>query len=99
MDEKWKTIIRCPKYEISNHAEVRNKKSKKYIDPIYSRKLDDHVINLQTSNGDYQTFSLKRLVCETFHGGPHDEYDVLNTDGDLNNMHANNLQWIFKKGE
>ena len=98
MEETWVKIEKCPRYEISNEAEVRHSITKRTTAPYLIRREDDLKIRLAGDDNKYHTYSLKRLVAEAFHGGPHDNCDVECIDGNLDNIYADNLTWT-EKGE
>lgn len=97
MEEIWKRNDMYPKYEISNYGEVRNIRSKYSVDPIYSHREDEMKVYLCTKRNRYKMVSLKRLIAETFNGGPHDDCDVIQADGDFYNFHADNLAWVKRR--
>jgi len=97
MNEIWKQHESYPKYEISNYGEVRNKRFHRLIEPIYSRKDDDMQVYLCNTHNKYVYVSLKRLVAETFNGGPHDDCEVIKLDDDFYNHHSDNLAWVKKE--
>lgn len=97
MKEIWKRNERYPKYEISNCGEVRTVRRKHYAEPIYNDKADEMKVLICNKKGKYVYVSLKQLIAETFNGGPHDDCDVVQADGDFYNIHADNLVWVKRR--
>lgn len=89
----WKTIQNEQAYEVSTDGRVRNKETK-------------HVKSLRKSGKGYlrvtlypsgKTYSVHRLVAETFLNKPDGMNSVNHKDGNKENNNLSNLEWCTPK--
>ena len=94
MEEKWLRNKRYPAYEISEDCIIRNINRDTYgPNREYDVKRNILTSDLINNIGVYEKVSLPRLMAETFRGGPHDEYEVIQLDGDIYNLNIDNIAW------
>ena len=96
MEEQWLRNNRYPGYEISEYGEIRriSKQGRSYgPDYNYDHKRNILTSDLRNNIGVTRKVSLPRLMAETFHGGPHDDREVIQLDGDIYNLNASNIAW------
>lgn len=100
-DEVWKTLDNFKNYEISSFGNIKNKITKRILNPgIKSGYL---CINLTNDNGDRKYCKMHRLVALTFIPNPlnketvnHKDHNKLNnnlSDGNKENACKWNLEW------
>lgn len=95
MDEEWASLepLGFPRYQISNHGEVRN-----YMDKSIRVTPNTNGIMrvglMKPEEGKQVTVSLTRLVARMFVQGRSATFDTpLQLDGDKKNCRADNLMW------
>lgn len=77
-------------YSISDLGEVRNDKTGKFLKIANGR--------VQTTiNGKHKSFSMGKIVAETFLENPNNCEYAYHKDGDKNNNKVENLEWISKE--
>lgn len=92
--EHWKDIPDFDKYEISDHGNVRNKRTK-------------HILKTQIGNSGYTNVALfakdktirkniHRLVAENFISNPNELPAVNHMDGNKRNNASTNLEWCTR---
>lgn len=84
--EEWKPAPGCPAYEVSNHGNIRNGKTKRTL----SSKQADITVRV---GGQYVTRSLARLVAQAFIPNPDNLPEVHNISGDRVDRRVENLRW------
>jgi hypothetical protein len=90
--EVWKDIPNYDNYEISNLANVRNKKTK-YL--FQSKSPKQRYIQISLSkNNKIKSYALHRLVAEVFVPNPENKLYVNHIDGNKRNNNADNLEWV-----
>jgi hypothetical protein len=92
MIEVFYTIYGFDKYEISNLARIRNKKTKRFLKPKKDKDGYLH-LGLYTKNGDRLFRRVHRLVAETFIINPFGKPYVDHFDGKVSNNNLENLRW------
>lgn len=100
MKEKWKTIKNFPDYEISNHGNVRSKRTKGktvYLKLGYHYKGYRIVFLYREKNKDYKCF-VHRLVAEMFIENIEEHPIVNHKDLNKANNHISNLEWVDDSG-
>lgn len=92
MDEEWRVIEEFPNYLISDHGQVMNKETGRFIKESITRS---RIVKVGLVGGDRQyTRSLTKLVAETFVSGRSDVFNTpIQLDGDPRNNYADNLVW------
>lgn len=92
-EERWRTILEFPKYEISNRGNIYNTKSR--ITMRTSRSNYGHTkITLTDYDGQRYTRSVALLVAQAFVAPPNYLADhLILLDGNFGNVNANNLAW------
>ena len=94
MEERWAKNDRYPVYKISNSGSIQNINSERRgPDRIYDPKRNILTSNLINNMGEIEKVSLPRLMAETFRGGPHDDCEVVQLDGDIYNLNIDNIAW------
>jgi hypothetical protein len=92
--EIWKTITQHPKYEISNHGQVRTKATGFIRKPTRQNK---HDLKVGVRKDGKLTFILTaRTVLSVFHSEPDTGMVVFHRDGDRSNNHVGNLSWVSR---
>lgn len=91
---EWKSITDYPKYEVSNHGGIRNKKTKKLLKARingygYGR------VTLYNQDGASDK-SVHRIVAQEFCDGYENGLDVNHIDGCKANNRADNLEWCTR---
>lgn len=89
-NEKWKTVAKRPKYEVSNLGRVRNKATGE-IKAIRRGKTGYCITDLK--NGKKMTAYIHRLVAEAFVPNPGHLPCVNHKDENKANNTAENLEW------
>lgn len=106
--EIWKEIQNSNYYAISNIGNVKRLEHKKWCIPnksfsIYKEKLlissncntkKYWRVKINYKNGKGVMESIHRLVAKTFIANPNNLPQVNHINGDKNNNHVNNLEWI-----
>lgn len=94
--EIWKIFLDSPFYQISNFGNIR-KLSKKNVS-IYETKEGYTSVNYYDTDGKRIRTTLSKLMCRVFYRNPpSDKYKAICIDGNRNNNHISNLQWIHEK--
>jgi len=91
--EVWKDILNYNNYEVSTFGNVRNKKTGRILKP--ANRGGYFVVGL--SNKLTKTFSIHRLVAETFIENPKNKLQVNHKDKNGLNNHLSNLEWNTPK--
>lgn len=97
----FKDVPSYETYEINLFGEIRNKVSGKFLKPmtmatsrLKRKPFVYHRVTL-CKNGVPKKFSVSRLVAYTFIGEPTSLcHEVNHKDGDRNNNHVSNLEWV-----
>jgi len=94
--EKWIKIKNYPKYMISNLGRVWSEYTKKYIKPhLRSKDKGKAYLKVSLYNIDgTKTFSMHRLLAETFIPNPDNKCCINHKDGNKTNNHLANLEWV-----
>lgn len=92
-EERWRTILEFPKYEISNRGNIYNTWKRSLMRT--SRSNFGHTkITLTDYDGTRHTRSVALMVAQAFVAPPNFMCDYLMLlDGDLSNVDADNLVW------
>lgn len=62
MEEKWKTIVFAPKYEVSNMGNIRNAKTKRVLKPVKSKSHKQMQIYLYVGWYAHCQFTISQIV-------------------------------------
>lgn len=90
----WADIPNFPKYEVSDTGLIRNKKNKKILAMSKSKKFTTYLRVTLFKDGVRYYKQLHRLVAEAFISNPENKPQVDHIDGNGENNHVNNLQWV-----
>lgn len=96
MEEIWKTIPGCPRFEASNLGQIRGADPRTGTKTIRKQFIGSHgylMVNVQTGCGRRKTETVHSLICLTFAGDRPPNYDCCHKDGDRFNNRADNLRW------
>ena len=95
--EEYKTINNFPKYEVSNHGNVRNIKTQKVLKPQVVKSRYDYVAYNVTLFNDSSKKGIKplihRLVAIHFLPNPENKPIIDHIDRNTANNHVSNLRW------
>ena len=92
--EEYRPIKDYPNYEVSNHGNVRNIKSRNIFTPVINRY--GYKCFVLRKDGTQKTFKIHRIVAETFLENPNNESFVDHLDGNKQNNNANNLRYVSR---
>lgn len=104
LNEIWKDITEYPNYQISNLGNVRNIKTHRIMQPLYSK--DGYQFIMLCKDGKTKNFRINRLVAEAFipipqtyldKGFTKETLDIDHVDFDRTNNFSTNLQWLTHK--
>ncbi|MFF6951838.1 HNH endonuclease [Streptomyces iakyrus] len=92
MNEKWRAMERCPKYEVSNTGSVRHRIRRKRV-KFFTTKKGYQLVSLGSGDGQ-KTFRVHRLVAEAFIPNPLKKPQVNHIDANPSNNIVDNLEWV-----
>lgn len=94
--ENWKVIKDRPKYEVSDHGRVRNRKTGRVLSPDMYKHKGYEFVGLCGENDRKMKF-VHRLVAEAFiDNDDPDCIEVNHIDGNKRNNHVDNLEWVTR---
>ena len=98
MKEIWERLIYHGNdygdyYEVSNHGQIRNAKTKKIRKQNLLKKGYCFVSGSLGSRNKKKTFKVHRAVAETFIPNPNNLPEINHEDGNKLNNYVNNLKW------
>ena len=96
MNEIWKDIEEAPNYEVSNLGRVRNKKTRRILNPgVYGATGYKQVNMAIPAEGNKQRKRyIHRLVAIAFVPNPDNKREVDHINGDKTDNRAENLEWV-----
>lgn len=98
MKEIWKPINNYEMlYKISTLGNIFDITNNVCIKPFQIRKNDKHLVVKLYKNNKYRLVGVHRLVAETFIPNPNNLPQVNHKDGNPQNNHIDNLEWVTKK--
>ena len=104
--EEWRDIRDFPGYQVSNEGRIRTHNKVTHTDLRGYRHWKDRIMKLKVDDannwrvciwrdGKDYTFLVARLVADAFCGEYRDtKLTVNHKDGNRNNNHADNLEWL-----
>lgn len=95
MDIQWETIKGFETYEVSTEGQVRRTDTKRILNP-FILKTGECEVGLYRY-GKRKTKKIHRLVAEAFVHNPNQENFVKHKDGNKQNNHASNLEWVNRR--
>ena len=98
--EVWKDVIGYEGlYEVSNLGNVRNVKRNRVLKPL-KRNHGYLAVQLHGRGGNergFRTFSIHRIVAESFVPNPRGLTEINHIDEDKTNNNCENLEWVTHK--
>lgn len=100
MTEDWKPVKHSgERYMISSLGRVKNAQTKQYLKPFFIRSGQRNPAISLAIDKKAHTFSLAKLVAETFLGSPPQGTRIGFKDGDKTNCRRGNLHYVAYKPE
>lgn len=96
MEEIWKTIPGCPRFEASSLGQIRGTDPRTGAVTIRKQFVGSHgylMVNVQMHCGKRKTETVHSLVCLAFVGDRPSGCDCCHKDGDRFNNCSENLRW------
>jgi len=90
-DEVWVDIKVAPNYKVSSYGRVKNKTTGLFIKPFVSNR---GYLRVNLSSPVNKKYTLHRLVGEYFISKDNDGLIINHIDGNKQNNHVSNLEWI-----
>lgn len=101
--ETWKTIGQCPAYDVSSLGRVRRARPGirtrvgLILRPNKTGGKGRYLGVTLVMNGERQYATVRRLVCEAFHGlPPSPSHETAHLNGDSRDNRAENLGWVLR---
>lgn len=95
MEEQWKKIEGYNNYSVSNFGRVRNDKRNHMMSPTLRSKNSPYfAVCLTDNDGKAKRKNVHRLVAEAFIPNPNCKPQINHKDGDKENNHYSNLEWV-----
>lgn len=96
MNEIWKTIEEAPNYEVSNMGNVRNKKTKRVLNPGAYGATGYKQVNIAVPSKNNKQIKkyIHRLVALAFVPNPENKREVDHINGNKLDNRAENLEWV-----
>lgn len=99
MDETiWKTVVyngeEYNQFQISNDGQLKNVKTGTVYKQVVNKKGYNQVCVSLGSRDKKKVFRIHKAVAETFISNPNNKKEVNHKDGNKNNNHVSNLEWV-----
>lgn len=91
--EQWITISEFPKYEVSSHGRVRNRKTGRVLKPMWTGLKRKQYATVRFGKGSSADRKVHHLVLEAFVGPRPPGGIARHLDDDATNNRADNLRW------
>lgn len=91
----WKVIPFAKRYLVSEYGEVYSTISNKILKTTMVRKY--HRVSFLTDDGKDKAFLVHRLVSIVFLDNPSNKPEVNHIDGNPDNNHVSNLEWVTRE--
>lgn len=91
-DELWVVLEEFPGYVISNYGQIYSFRSHRLLQPTWNP--DGYLVVGFRVNGKTRTLRVNRLVATAFIGPPEEGLEANHIDGDHENNHISNLEWV-----
>jgi hypothetical protein len=96
MKETWKTIEKCPLYEVSTLGRVRNRRTLRIL--AQQIQGSGNAIVCMSNRGKIKTYSVNRLVLEAFKPAPNmDSLNIKYLNGIKSDNNIENLDWTLER--
>lgn len=92
LEEEWRTIRDYPDYIVSTHGRVYNTRRNRIL--TLSRATGGYLSAALLNGHQYKNHMVHRLVAFEFVDGYFDGAFVNHLDGDKQNNHYENLEWV-----
>ena len=92
--EEWKNIEEATNYEVSNTGKVRNSKTKKILKGRLTKTGYEQVSLKMKNTNTFCNQYVHRLVAKYWVENPLSKKEVNHKDGNKNNNHYLNLEWV-----
>ncbi|WDS60548.1 major capsid protein [Bacillus phage BC-6] len=90
----WYDIEEYPNYKVSDYGEVINMNTMRILKK--DRRKGYYSVRL-SKGGASKVFSVHRLVASAFLGNPYNLPQVNHKDGNRENNHVDNLEWVTQE--
>ena len=96
MNETWNPVLGFPNYKASNLGNIRHKRAKKNLKPIFEEARRYTRVDLRKSGIRYSK-TISNIVWEAFNGEKPTGYDIHHKDFKPLNNNLENLECISRK--
>ena len=95
INEEWSPVPGTNgRYEISSHGRARTNGQRPGLLTLTKQASGYLYVMVQLTNGKYKNCRVNRLVAHAFIPNPDDLPEVNHIDGNKENNHVSNLEWV-----